>query len=285
MSKIAIKKAAIIVNLLKHDAAEVVNEITGFLKDMGVESKVYGYSGEPISPTVENIDIAFALGGDGTVLFSARTLAKNQVPVLAVNMGNFGFITEVSKDEWRETFIDYIDGKLNLSRRLMLKSRVFRNGEAIAEFHCLNDSVISAYGISKMIRLAVKLDETPLSQYRADGVILSTPTGSTAYSAAAGGPLLDPEMEAVLINPICPFSLSNRPLVVQGDKKVSVTVEPDQRAKVILTVDGQMVFPLQPLDTVIFERAGEKALIISSDKRNFYEILRSKLKWSGGPDA
>jgi NAD+ kinase len=285
MSRIDIKKAAVIVNLLKPEAEDVVKEITDYLQDRGLETEVYGYKGDPITPDVGDIDIAFALGGDGTVLFSARTLAKNQVPVLAVNMGNFGFITEVSKDEWRETFEEYADGKLGLSRRLMLKSKVIRDGETVAEHHCLNDSVISAYGISKMIRLSVKLNDTPLGQYRADGVILSTPTGSTAYSAAAGGPLLDPEMEAVLINPICPFSLSNRPLVVQGNKTVTITVEPEQRAEVILTVDGQMMFPLKPLDTVLFEKADEKALIISSDKRNFYEILRSKLKWSGGPDA
>jgi len=285
MTKIDIKKAAIIVNLLKFEAADVVKEITSCLNEKGIEVEVFGYSGEPIAPIVGDIDIAFALGGDGTVLFSARTLAMLQIPVLAVNMGNFGFITEVSKDEWRETFEEYIEGKLSISRRLMLKSKVYREGEIVAEYHCLNDSVISAYGISKMIRLSVKLNDTPLGQYRADGVIVSTPTGSTAYSAAAGGPLLDPEMEAVLINPICPFSLSNRPLVVQGDKNVSITVEPEQRAEVILTVDGQMVFPLKPLDTILFEKADSKALIIRSDKRNFYEILRSKLKWSGGPDA
>ncbi|MBI9105099.1 MAG: NAD(+)/NADH kinase [Spirochaetales bacterium] len=285
MSRLVIKKAAVIVNLLKPEAKEVVAEITDCLHGKGIETEVFGYSGKPIAPIVGDIDMAFALGGDGTVLFSARTLALMQVPVLAVNMGNFGFITEVSKDEWRETFEEYIEGKLSLSRRLMLQARVLRDGEITAEFHCLNDSVISAYGISKMIKLSVKLNDTPLGQYRADGVILSTPTGSTAYSAAAGGPLLDPEMEAMLINPICPFSLSNRPLVVQADKKVSISVEPDQRAEVILTVDGQMVFPLKPLDTILFERAEEKALIIRSDKRNFYEILRSKLKWSGGPDA
>ena len=114
---------------------------------------------------------------------------------------------------------------------------------------------------------------------------MATPTGSTAYSAAAGGPLLEPEMDAVLLNPICPFSLSNRPLVIHSDKKIQIYVEPDQRAEVILTVDGQTVFPLQPNDEVAFEKAPEKALIISSNKRNFYEILRTKLKWSGGPDA
>ena len=284
MAENQIKKAAVIVNLLKPEAQLLVDDIKGYLDKKGIGCEVYSYSGKPIEPRIGNVDIAVAIGGDGTVLFSARVLSTHQVPVLPVNMGNFGFITEVSKDEWKETFDEYLRGGLGISRRLMLDAKVVRGGEVIADFRCLNDSVISAKGISKMIRLMVELDDTPLGGYRADGVILSTPTGSTAYSAAAGGPLLDPEMEAMLINPICPFSLSNRPLVVQGDKTVSVTVEPDQRADVILTVDGQLVFPLNPLDKVLFSQSDVKALIIRSGKRNYYEILRSKLKWSGGPD-
>ena len=283
--KIDIKKAVIIVNLLKPDAEQLVEEISAYLGNMGAEVNVFGYSGSPISPQISDADIAFAIGGDGTVLFSARMLARLEIPVFAVNMGNFGFITEVSKDEWHETFEEYLEGKRELSKRLMLKSTVFRGGRQIAEYHCLNDSVISAYGISKMIRLSVELNDTFLGKYRADGVIVSTPTGSTAYSAAAGGPLLEPEMDAVLLNPICPFSLSNRPIVINADKIIRISVEPEQRAEVILTVDGQTVFPLKPDDIVVFERAAEKALLISSDKRNFYEILRTKLKWSGGPDA
>ena len=263
----------------------MVDEITGYLGEKGIASEVFAYEGEPIEPEVGDVDLAFSLGGDGTVLFSARTLAKRQVPVLAVNIGDFGFITEVSKDEWKDALEDYLAGGLELSRRLMLRPAVYRGGVKIAEFQCLNDTVVSAYGISKMIRLSVELNDTPLGKYRADGVIVSTPTGSTAYSAAAGGPMLDPEMEAVLLNPICPFSLSNRPLVVQADKVISISVDPEQRAELVLTVDGQMTFPLKPCDRIVFERAEEKALIIRSDKRNFYEILRSKLKWSGGPDA
>lgn len=282
---INIKKAVIIVNLLKPEAKQLVEEITAYLRNKGADTEIFGYSGSPIKPEIREADFAFAIGGDGTVLFSARTLAQRGIPVLAVNMGDFGFITEVSKDEWRETFEEYLSGKLKLSKRLMLKSTVIRAGRQIAEYHCLNDSVISAYGISKMIRLSVELNDTFLGKYRADGVIVSTPTGSTAYSAAAGGPLLEPEMDAVLLNPICPFSLSNRPIVINSDKEIRIFVEPEQRAEVILTVDGQTVFPLKPEDTVVFERASEKALLISSDKRNFYEILRTKLKWSGGPDA
>ncbi|MDC7228540.1 MAG: NAD(+)/NADH kinase [Spirochaetales bacterium] len=280
-----IKKAVIIVNLLKPEAEALVDDITAYLDERKIQNEVFGYSGAPITPDIKEADIAFALGGDGTVLFSARTLACFEIPVLAVNMGNFGFITEVSKDEWKDTFEDYHAGRLKLSKRLMLKAAVIRNGKKIKELHSLNDSVISAYGISKMIRLSVQLNGTHLGKYRADGVLVSTPTGSTAYSAAAGGPLLEPEMDAVLLNPICPFSLSNRPLVIPADKKIKIFVEQEQRAEVMLTVDGQTVFPLVPEDVVEFERAPEKALIISSDKRNFYEILRTKLKWSGGPDA
>ena len=280
-----IKKAVIIVNLLKPEASDLVHEITSYLDKKHIAHEIFGYEGKPIDPDITDADIAFALGGDGTVLFSARTLASRQIPVLAVNMGDFGFITEVSKGEWLETFEEYLDGKLALSRRLMLKAVIIREGKKIAEFHCLNDSVISAYGISKMIRLSVRLNETPLGKYRADGIIMSTPTGSTAYSAAAGGPLLEPEMDAMLLIPICPFTLSNRPLVINSDKTICISVDPEQRAEVILTVDGQSVFPLKPCDEVVFSSADEKALIISSDKRNFYEILRTKLKWSGGPDA
>lgn len=280
-----IKKAVIIVNFLKPEAPELVGEITAYLDSKSISHDIFGYEGKPIEPTIDEADIAFALGGDGTVLFSARILASKGIPVLAVNMGDFGFITEVSKSEWRETFEDYAAGRLKLSKRLMLKSSVVREGSVIANFQCMNDTVISAYGISKMIRLSVQMDGTPLGKYRADGIIMSTPTGSTAYSAAAGGPLLEPDMDAVLLNPICPFTLSNRPLVLNSNNKISIFVDPEQRAKVILTVDGQTVFPLNPCDEVVFSSAAEKALIISSDKRNFYEIIRTKLKWSGGPDA
>ena len=153
--KINIKKAVIIVNLLKPEAEQLVKDITDYLNSKDIDSEVFGYSGKPISPDINGADIAFALGGDGTVLFSARALAAQGIPVLAVNMGNFGFITEVSKDEWLETFQDYIAGRLSISRRLMLRSRVYRKGQCVAENHCLNDSVVSAYGISKMIRLSV----------------------------------------------------------------------------------------------------------------------------------
>lgn len=280
-----IKNAVIIVNMLKDTAKEVVDDICCYLDKKGIKTRTFAYMGRPIEPDVGNADIAFALGGDGTVLFCSRVLAEKKIPVLAVNVGNFGFITEVSKTEWKDAYEDYVLGKLRLSKRLMLRVCIFRDEKLIAEYSALNDAVISSYGISKIIRLVVEVDETKLGKYRADGIIISTPTGSTAYSAAAGGPVIEPEMDAMLINPICPFSLSNRPLLISSDKRIRVSVESEQRANLILTIDGQSVFHLQASDNVFITRAREKAMIISSDKRNFYEILRKKLKWSGGSDA
>jgi NAD+ kinase len=145
--------------------------------------------------------------------------------------------------------------------------------------------VVSASGISRIVRLRLSLSQAYLGEYRADGMIVSTPTGSTAYSAAAGGPILEPEMEALIINPICPFTLSNRPLVVRGTETVHIEVMKKQRTDLNLTVDGQSTVPLKPGDTIEVRAGAKKAHIIRSDKRNFFEVLRSKLNWSGGPDA
>jgi len=275
----------IIVNLLKADAEVYLLQMTSFFKNRGVTFEVYGYRGEPIFPEITSGDLAITLGGDGTVLFAARLLSQLEIPIMPVNLGQFGFITEVGRDEWQETFCKYETGEIVCSRRIMLQVNVEREGRNVAVFTGLNDSVISSQRISRLIQLRVNLRDTHLGQYRADGIIIATPTGSTAYSAAAGGPLLDPELEAMIINPICPFTLSNRPLVIKGCEEVTVSMEDGQGCQVILTVDGQTSFPLLSQDKVVFKCSPKKALIIPSDKRNFFEVIRQKLKWSGGPDA
>jgi NAD+ kinase len=202
-----------------------------------------------------------------------------------VNIGDFGFITEVGRDEWAQAFDKYCDGKLGISHRIMLETRVLRGDQEVGFYTGLNDSVIASAGISKIVRLRVDVNGTALGRYRADGVIVSTPTGSTAHAAAAGGPILDPEMRALVLIPICPFTLSNRPLVLQGNEPVFIEVEQDQRTDVFLTVDGQDLFPLVEGDRICFSISEFPARIVRSDKRNFFEVLRSKLNWSGGPDA
>lgn len=280
-----IKKVMIIANLHKEDAKDLIEEIEDYLEEKGIAVIVFGFRGKPEIPDVRNIDFVFSLGGDGTVLYTARVVESFGIPILALNLGKFGFITEISKHEWKSVFEKFQKNELSLSRRIMLKVVVERQGKKIATFKGLNDAVISCEGISTIVKLNLMINNTQLGEYRADGVIIATPTGSTAYSVSAGGPVLDPEMEAIIVNPICPFTLSNRPIVVSGDEVITILVEQDQRVGVILSIDGQDSFPLIPHDRIIIEKSHSKTLLVRSDVRNFYEILRSKLNWSGGPDA
>jgi NAD+ kinase len=167
----------------------------------------------------------------------------------------------------------------------MFSATVRRDDAEIASFTGLNDAVISTLGISRMIRLKVFLSDTAVGRYRADGVIVATPTGSTAYSMAAGGPIVYPEMDAFILTPICPFTLSNRPTVVPASEILRIEVEDPQKTDVALTVDGQESLTLAPRDCVLIRRAAKKALIVRSDKRSFYEVMRTKLNWSGEPNA
>jgi len=281
----SIKRVLIIANLHKPDAESLMKEIEEYMESRGIETITFGFRGKPEIPSIEKVDFVFSLGGDGTVLFTSRIVESHGIPILAVNLGSFGFITEVSKNEWCSAFEKYMAGELSLSRRIMVKVMVEREGRRIATFRGLNDVVISGSGISKIVQLNVMLNKTSLGQYRADGVIFATPTGSTGYSVAAGGPILDPEIEAFILNPICPFTLSNRPIVISGNDVVFVNIEKEQRAELILSIDGQEVFPLEKGDNIIFEKSHSKALLVRSDKRNFYEVLRSKLNWSGGSNA
>ncbi|HUX50587.1 MAG TPA: NAD(+)/NADH kinase [Spirochaetia bacterium] len=278
-----IKRVLVIANLQKEGVGEVADEVRGYLESRGITVVVFGYRGRPAQPALEQFDLAISLGGDGTVLFSARILSYSSVPILAVNLGDFGFITEVTREEWKDAFEKYRNGDLGVGERLMVSVVVERNGRETAQFTGLNDTVVSSGGISKIIKLSVTLGSSSVGRYRADGIMVATPTGSTAYSAAAGGPILHPEMDAMILNPISPFTLSHRPLVVPADELIYIEVEEDQRTDVILTVDGQSVFPLLPRDKVRVSRARTRARIIRSDVRTFYEVLRAKLNWSGEP--
>ncbi|GAI83410.1 unnamed protein product [marine sediment metagenome] len=203
-----IYRVVIIVNLLKEGAKILVREAKTYLEERGVEVAIFPVQ-ENFSPEIlPGTDMAITIGGDGTLLFCARILAGENIPILAVNLGDFGFIAEVSRSEWIEALEKYLAGQLGISRRIMFESSVERGGRSIACFRGLNDAVICAGGFSRIIHLRVYLRRTYVGRYRADGVIVATPTGSTAYSMSAGGPILHPEMEAFIFNPICPFTLS-----------------------------------------------------------------------------
>ncbi|MCK5155449.1 MAG: NAD(+)/NADH kinase [Spirochaetales bacterium] len=281
----SIKKVLIVVNLNKPKAEELVSEISTYLLSLDIQVKVFRLSGRVEPPVVDNVDLVFSLGGDGTVLFCSRILQDRGIPILAVNLGTFGFITEVSIDEWKEAFDQYVTGKTGLSHRLMIRVAVTRNGETIFMSRGLNDLVVKANGVSNIVNLKLDLNETRLGTFRADGILVATPTGSTAYSLAAGGPILDSEMDALIVTPICPFTLSNRPIVVSGEDVIHIEVLKHQRTDINLSIDGQEMLPLREGDVVIVERSRGRALLVLSNKRNFYEVVRAKLNWSGASDA
>ncbi|MFP3091030.1 NAD(+)/NADH kinase [Treponema sp. TIM-1] len=281
-----IKRALLIVNLHKINAPILAEEITGELRRRNMEVASLVYEGASEANQQVQGDICFSLGGDGTVLYAARTMAPQGIPILPINLGSLGFIAAVHPDEWAQVFDRWIRSDAPISRRFMLEITVERRGRIVASSACLNDAVISASGIAKLIRLQVASeDRIRIGHFRSDGLIVATPTGSTAYSVAAGGPILDPEIEAVIINPICPFTLSNRPMVVPAHETITVEVEEEQRSGVLLTVDGQITEPLEPKDRIFIRKAPYQALLIASDREVFYKVLRSKLNWSGGPDA
>ena len=280
-----IHNALIIANGKKKESEVLSAEIINYLSSQSIASKVIstGSDSDDISVPASS-DIVITLGGDGTVLYAARAVYEMGIPILPVNLGTFGYITEIGKDEWREALEHYIQYGTNISRRLMLRITVHRDGKRVWSGSSLNEAVISSSGIAKVISLDLSLDKTPAGSFRSDGMIVATPTGSTGYSLAAGGPILDADMSAIVITPICPFTLSNRPLVTSG-KIVTLSVKEGQRTDLMLTLDGQLLFPLQENDTVTIEKSRNKALLIRSLRRNFTEVIRDKLHWSGGMHA
>ena len=284
------QKAILFVNLHKKNAGAAADEIRGELEGRGVEVKAFSFDGRPGSFPSGAWDIAFSLGGDGTVLYAARTLASTSTPILPVHLGTLGFLASVEMHEWLSVFGQWLAGTARLSRRCMFEVSVERGGRSVYGNLCLNDAVVSSMGIAKLIRLRVSAEAAPgefadLGCYRADGLVVATPTGSTAYSMAAGGPIVDPEMDARILSPICPFSLSNRPLVLPSRQTLCVTVEKKQKSGVLLTVDGQDTFELEGGDTVTTRHHPHYALLVTAGSSAYYSALREKLAWHGAGAA
>lgn len=276
----------VIANRHKEDAERLGRDILEDLQGRGWRGSLYSFAGKPAKPpAMDGLDLAITLGGDGTVLYAARCAAPQNVPILPVNLGSLGFIAWVRRDDWQARLSDLAQGRLSISRRVMLELNVRRDGQTVASFLALNDGVVSGSGPAKIVNLSINVSGSSLGAYRSDGVIVCTPTGSTAYSLAAGGPILDPDMDAMVFNPICPFTLSNRPLVLPGEEVLELYVERNQREKTVLTVDGQDFFPLEEGDRVLVSRSALVTRLYSAARGSFYQVLRSKLNWSGGPDA
>lgn len=223
-------------------------------------------------------DLVVVLGGDGTLLSVARLVESGEVPILGVNLGGLGFLTEITLDELYPILGLVLAGKYRGSRRMLLQVSVQRGGESIAEHVVLNDAVMTKGALARIVDLAVFVEQEYVTTYRADGLIVCTPTGSTAYGLSAGGPILFPSMRAIILVPICPHTLTDRPLVLPEEVRVQVALE-SQNEDVYLTLDGQVGFPLRYRDLVEVRRADREITLIVSPKKSYYEILRSKLKW------
>jgi NAD+ kinase len=222
-------------------------------------------------------DVLVVLGGDGTLLSVARLVGDLGVPILGVNIGGLGFLTAFTADEMFPALEALGRDELVVEERMMLAARVTRQGERLTDYVALNDVVITKSAMSRIITLAVSVAGEFATGYRADGLIISTPTGSTAYCLSAGGPIVFPTMEAVVLTPICSHTLTNRPIVLPATQVLAVTLESDQ--DVMLTLDGQVGFALKRADTVEIRRAAARTRLLRVPHKHFFAVLRAKLKW------
>jgi NAD+ kinase len=243
---------------------------------------VPGVSTLPAAELAAAVDLLVVLGGDGTFLYAADLVGGRGVPILGVNLGSLGFLTVFSVDETRAAIAAALRGRLAIEERMRLKVTLGFGHEVRAVRYAVNDAVLSQGALARLIELQAHAAGTRITTYRADGLIVSTPSGSTAYTLAAGGPILRPELDAMVLTPICPFTLANRPLVLPGATRLRITL--GKRARnVVLTVDGQWGENLQPGDHVEMERARHPLRIYRSPTADFFEILRTKLHWGRDP--
>ncbi len=281
------KKCLIVVNPHKDASQKYGKLIAAHLKTRGHLADFYSFDGFDAGNPFEGNDFVITLGGDGTVLFAARGCVKLGIPVFPVNFGEFGFIASIQKDEWQSQLDLFLAGDMPIMERSMIQAHLIRPHKELPVFSALglNDVVVCSKLATRTVMLDVAYNAVSLGTFKADGLIISTATGSTAYSASAGGPIIEPELDALLLTPANSFSLSSRPLVLSPNGEISITVQPFRATEGIITVDGQRPFALQEGDCVKIRRIPEKVKLVGCTAEKFYSALRSKLNWSGGPHA
>jgi len=280
------KRIGIIVKPESPDAQALLQELAPWLRTQGkdpmLDLPTAALAGETASYSTKDIatlaDMLVVLGGDGTMLAAARLVEGRPIPILGVNAGGLGFLTAVTREEAFTALERVFSKSFSEEERLMLRARVIRRGEEVMGASALNDAVISKGALSHMVQLEISINGQFVTRLRGDGLIVSTPTGSTAYSMAAGGPILNPSVHALILTPICPHTLTNRPIVVPQDVRLEVVlVSKDQGAAA--TFDGQVGIALQPGDTVEIRASNSKTRLIRFPDRSYYNMLSNKLKW------
>jgi NAD+ kinase len=226
-------------------------------------------------------DVLLVLGGDGTILTAARLAAERSIPILGVNMGGLGFLTEVRLDNLYASLDRVFANDFVLDERLMLRAHVHRHGETVAQGIVLNDIVISKGTLARMIELKIAIQGQFVTNLRADGLIVGTPTGSTAYSLSAGGPIINPAVQALILTPISPHTLTHRPLIVPGNVEIEITLTSKDDGA-MATLDGQVGIAMTQGDTAVIQASDRRTKLIRFPESHYYEVLREKLKWGDG---
>lgn len=270
-------------------ALEEVEKLSAWLKGQG-----FAVFSEEMSATAEKnvcleettripegVEFVIVLGGDGTLLGAARRVSRYGVPILGVNLGGLGFLTEIPLRRLYPVLDRMLRGELEAESRIMLETVVTRGEEELCRFLVLNDVVINKGALARIIDLDVYIDEHFLTTFRADGLIVSTPTGSTAYNLSAGGPIVHPTMSSFILTPICPFALTNRPIILPDSARIYITLSRQSEDRVSLTFDGQVGFDLHHGDRVAVKKSPEGIKLIGSPDQSYFEILRTKLGWGG----
>jgi NAD+ kinase len=267
-------------------ATELVPKLLGWLAEHGIQARLDNetahYAGMPAGLDRANVpdgcDLAIVLGGDGTLLSAARAVGNRAIPLLAVNLGGLGFLTSIPMEDLFPQLECCLTGSQEVMRRKMLHVSLLREGTVVAEYQALNDVVIAKSAIARIVDLEAWAGDSFICEYKADGLIISTPTGSTAYSLSAGGPIVYPTVNAICLTPICPHMLTNRPLIVPSEIPIRI-VSRARDEDAYLTVDGQVGSPLEGGDTVECSIADFDVLLISAPDKTFFDVLRQKLKW------
>lgn len=287
-----IKRIGIVLKPNQPDALRTVCELVTWLNDRGIalvgtpeieRQRILDETGcaveqIPREELAAHVDLILVLGGDGTMIATARMLGDCEVPVLGVNYGGLGYLAEFRIEELYNALESILEGNYRLDTRVMLSVELRRDDEEITRNRVLNDVVINKSALARIIEIEAYLNGQFVNAFRADGLIVSTPTGSTAYNLSAGGPVIYPSMNAIVITPICPFTLSNRPIVVPDDAVIELCLKTENE-DVSLTLDGQVGFPLQAQDRVRIRKSSATFKLVQPMNRNYFEVLRDKLRW------
>ena len=276
------KTVALTSNPRKDENYSIARRVCGYLKDhfhLICDEKMNINEAERVSVDEirERADIMIVIGGDGTILRFCRLLCKKETPVLGINMGRLGFLAEVEVEDLERGMNALINGEYSIEKRSMLYGSIIRDGRTADKFNALNDIVVSCSSFKRMVNTKIRIDGVLAGSYASDGIIAATPTGSTAYSLSAGGPIVDSSLDVTVLTPICPHTLSSRSIIVPTYKPIEIEVWSKSSKGLLLTVDGQEGFYLQNDDVVRICRSRYKSHLIKIDNRNFYDILKTKI--------